>query len=211
VSTPHLVRLVLCRQIVPLKGCLASIQCTGSSLSLLVWRISDKSKPRITLKTSIQVQLPNPTLIALNFAAIHVLYLSGATKVIDSLEIMLWRRTTTQLPTNPHGWDWSSMGRWVFSIKRVKQTELSCQCHQCLCYSNIWDFHDVFRGSPQPGKHPGWSGNHNRIEICFYWTVQVRNLPMKVFFSITTHLDIHLSILSSEADLISIVLVKLLS
>jgi hypothetical protein len=31
-------------------------------------------------------------------------------------------------------------------------------------------------------KHPGRSGNHNRIEICFYWTAQVRNLRMKVFF-----------------------------
>jgi hypothetical protein len=41
--------------------------------------------------------------------------------------------------------------------------------------------------SYQLEKYPGRSGNHNRMKIGFYWTAQVRNLPMKVFLSITTH------------------------
>jgi len=111
-------RSVFCREILYTytleKMSRTNIQCTGSVPSLLVWRISqvqfqDRSQ------TGIQDQLLNPALIVLHSTAAHVLYLSDATKVIDSLEIMVARKISLldlliglstnnhQLPTNPHG------------------------------------------------------------------------------------------------------------
>jgi hypothetical protein len=140
-------------------------------------------------------------LIVLHSAAVHVLYLSGATKVIDILEIVLWRWTTTDYQRTLKGetdplWDgecfnqtrqadWYIMPMWSVSLLQTY-----------LGFSR-W----LLGGSSRLGKHPGRSGNHNRMEICFHWTAQVRNLPMKVFFSIATHLDIHSSIISSEVHL----------
>jgi len=43
-----------------------------------------------------------------------------------------------------------------------------------------------FRGPYKFGKSPGRNGYHNRIEICFSCTAQVRNLPTKCFSYIGT-------------------------
>jgi len=113
-------------------------------------------------QTGIQVQPPNPMLIALHSAAAHVLYLNDAAKVIDSLEIVLWRRTT-----NEPSWVRLILCGAVSVFNQTRQADWSIMRLPMSSVSSLQIFSDdVFGGSSQLGKHPERSGNHNRMEIC---------------------------------------------
>jgi len=158
-----------------------------SVVSLLVWRISHKSNSRATLKLAFKFSIP----IQRSLCFILCLPMSYT---IDSLEIVLvrrflcqtlcffvrprwlgWRRTTTNYQRTLMGETEPLWGGECF------QSNVIYHANIITVYRNIWDFHDVFEGSSPLEKHPGRCGNHNRMEICFYGTAQVRNLPMKFF------------------------------